>query len=245
MRKLGYVVFIFLFLASCSGNSEKPASKKNGTIEKREPEVVKPISLIERNCIASGLVDVQKLDTLIEVELKYSTKDNFMGCDMYGDFDKAYLPKDVAEKLVNAEKILAKTKPGYRLIVYDAARPRCIQQKMWDTLKIPFSEKIKYLANPKTGGLHNYGAAVDISIIDDKGKPLDMGSAYDFMGELSSTAHETKMLGEKKLTQIQFDNRKLLRSTMLNAGYYPIESEWWHFNSCSLQKASVKYKIIE
>jgi D-alanyl-D-alanine dipeptidase len=245
MRKLAYVVFAFLFLASCSGNSDKPASEKNGTLEKRKVKAVKPISFLERKCIASGLVDIGKFDSLIKVELKYSTKDNFMGYDMYGDFDKAYLQKDVAEKLVNAEKFLTKTKPGYSLIIYDAARPRSVQLKMWDTLKIPFSEKIKYVANPKTGGLHNYGAAIDLSIIDELGVPLDMGTAYDFMGDLASTVNEQKMLNEKKLTQLQLDNRKLLRSAMLSAGLYPIESEWWHFNSCSMEKAAVKYKIIE
>jgi len=245
MRKLGYVAFAFLFLASCLGNKDKRVSEKKDSLNQPKIEVVKPMSVLEKNCIAAGLVDINNLDTTIEVELKYSTKDNFMGYDMYGDFDKAYLQKDVAEKLVNAEKCLSKTKSGYRLIVYDAARPRSIQKKMWDTLKMPFSEKIKYLANPKTGGLHNYGAAVDISIMDEKGKPLDMGTSYDFLGALASTKNEMKMLNENKLTQLQINNRKLLRSAMLNAGFYPIESEWWHFNSCSLKKASVKYKIIE
>lgn len=245
MTKLGYVAVAFLFFASCAGNKDKSVSEKNGTREQRKSEVVKPISYIERNCIAAGLVDVHRMDTSIKVELKYSTRDNFTGCDMYGNFDKAYLQKDVAEKLVNAEKFLTKTKPGYRLIIYDAARPRSIQQKMWDTLKMPFSEKIKYVANPKTGGLHNYGAAVDLSIADEKGNPIDMGTPYDFMGDLASTTGEQKMLNEKKLTQQQVYNRKLLRSAMLNAGFYPIESEWWHFNSCNLEKASVNYKIIE
>lgn len=245
MRKLGYVAFAFLFFASCSGNKDKPVSEKKDSLNQPKIEVVKPMSELEKNCIAAGLVDINNLDTLIEVELKYSTKDNFMGYDMYGDFNKAYLQKDVAEKLVNAEKYLSKTKSGYRLIIYDAARPRSIQKKMWDTLKMPFSEKIKYLANPKTGGLHNYGAAVDISIVDEKGEPLDMGTSYDFLGVLASTKNEMKMLNENKLTQLQINNRKLLRGAMLNAGFYPIESEWWHFNSCSLKKATVKYKIIE
>ena len=142
---------------------------------------------------------------------------------MYGDFDKAYLQKDVAVKLVNAEKYLSKTKSGYRLIIYDAASPRSIQKKMWDTLKMPFSEKIKYLANPKTGGLHNYGAAIDLSIIDEKGEPLDMGTSYDYLGALASTKNEIKMLNENKLTQLQINNRKLLRGAMLNAGFYQIE----------------------
>jgi len=246
MRKLGYVFFAFLFLASCAGgDKDKAVTKKGDTLKKEKPEVTKSLSALEKNCLSAGLVDVHKLDTMIAVELKYSTRDNFMGSDMYGDFENAYLQKDVAEKLVNAEKYITKTKPGYRLIIYDAARPRSIQQKMWDSLKTPFSEKIKYLANPKTGGLHNYGAAVDISIIDEKGNPLDMGTPFDFMGELASPEYETKMLREKKLTKQQVDNRKLLRSAMRNAGFYAIETEWWHFNACTLKQANVKYKIIE
>ena len=116
---------------------------------------------------------------------------------------------------------------------------------MWDTLKMQPFEKIKYLSDPKTGGLHNYGLAVDISILNKKGKELDMGTPFDFMGELASPQCETKMLASGKLTQEQIDNRKLLRYIMNKAGFYAIPYEWWHFNLCTIQTAKNNYKVIE
>jgi D-alanyl-D-alanine dipeptidase len=164
---------------------------------------------------------------------------------MYGNFNKAYLQKDVAVKLVQAQRYLNELKLGYRLIIYDAVRPRSVQQKMWDTLKVPFNEKIKFLSNPALGSLHNFGAAVDISILDEKHHALDMGTPFDYEGELAYPESETKLLKEGKLTSEQVDNRKLLRMVMNKAGFFNIETEWWHFNSCTLEKAIEKYKIIE
>ena len=116
---------------------------------------------------------------------------------------------------------------------------------MWDTVKIPMAEKTKYLSNPKYGSLHNYGAAVDISIVDEKNIPLDMGTSYDFFGELAYPEKEQQMLREGKLTQQQIDNRKLLRAVMQKASFFNIQTEWWHFNSCTREFAAQNYKIIE
>jgi D-alanyl-D-alanine dipeptidase len=207
--------------------------------------VRKPLSAIELTCIHAGLIDIHTLDTTIAVELKYASIDNFMHGNMYGDFKKAYLQKDVAEKLVHAQKYLNELKEHYRLIIYDAVRPRSVQQKMWDTLKIPFNEKIKFLSNPKLGSLHNFGAAVDISILDDKHQALDMGTPFDYEGELAYPESEAKLLKEGMLSEKQIDNRKLLRKVMYKAGFYNIETEWWHFNACTLEQAMKKYKIIE
>ena len=164
---------------------------------------------------------------------------------MYGNFNKAYLQKDVAEKLVQAQKYLNELIEGYCLIIYDAVRPLSVQQKMWDTLKVSFNEKIKFLSNPKLGSLHNFGAAVDISILDERHHALDMGTPFDYEGELAYPESEVKLLKEGKLSVVQINNRKLLRKVMYKAGFFNIETEWWHFNSCTLEQAMKKYKIIE
>ena len=70
-----------------------------------------------------GLVDVQSLDKTIGVELKYSTEDNFVGEDMYGELERAYLLPHFAKKVVQAQAILRKRYPDYSLLIYDAARP--------------------------------------------------------------------------------------------------------------------------
>lgn len=236
---------LLCLFASCNSNSADKTRDKRDTVHVSKAPVKKEISALEKQCIAAGLVDVHLTDTTIAVDMKYSTKDNFMGCDLYGDFDKAYLQKDVAGKLVNAQKFLRKIKPGYSFVIYDATRPRSVQQKMWDTIKMPFYEKIKFLSNPQYGSLHNFGAAVDLSILNEKGDTLDMGAPFDFNGNLAAPVYETLMQQQGKLTQQHIDNRKLLREAMGKAGFFNIQTEWWHFNSCTFEAARVKYKIIE
>ncbi len=203
------------------------------------------LSGYEKILIRSGMVDLWNVDSTIKVFLRYSTDDNFLGADMYGDFIKCYLQKDVAEKLKNAQKLLKKKFPEYSLLVYDAVRPVSIQRFMWDMCQLPIEEKKKYLAHPNSFSVHNYGAAVDLTIADKNGKKLDMGTEFDFFGELSQPCKEKRFLKEGKLSQKQIDNRLLLRKTMQKAGFYSIRKEWWHFNSCWIDEAKKKYTRIE
>ena len=77
-----------------------------------------------------GLVDVQSLDKTIGVELKYSSEDNFVGEDMYGELERAYLLPHFAKKVVQAQRILKEKHPDYSLLIYDAARPLSVQREM-------------------------------------------------------------------------------------------------------------------
>jgi D-alanyl-D-alanine dipeptidase len=241
------IIVLLLFTLTGCGNqqSEHSVVVKADALTHRDRCEKKALSEYEIKFIKAGLVDIQKRDPRIRVELKYSTNDNFFGFDAYGDLEKAYLQKDVAQKLVNAQEYLNTNMSGACLIIFDAARPRSVQQILWNSLKMPFKEKIKYVSNPKLGSLHNFGAAVDLSIVDNNGKELDMGSPFDFLGELSYPESETKLIKEGKLTQQQLSNRKLLRRVMHKAGFFNIQTEWWHFNSCTREQAMLKYKIIE
>lgn len=203
------------------------------------------LSPIEQQMMHLGLVDVCVLDSSIQVNIKQSTLDNFLKNDIYGDYNKAYLQPDVAEKLVNAQVFLKELYPGYRLLVYDAARPTFIQKMIWDSLKMPAREKGKYACSPRNGSLHNYGAAVDLSILDEKGAELDMGCPFDFFGQLAYPVMESQLLSEGQLSQQQINNRKLLRQVMYKAGFFNIQTEWWHFNSCTRATAVAKYKKID
>ena len=101
------------------------------------------------------------------------------------------------------------------------------------------------MSNPaRGGGMHNYGLAVDISIIDAKGRPLDMGTAFDHLGPLSGITNEASLVKSGKLTAAQRNNRLLLRRVMKSAGVKPLPSEWWHFNYCSRSYAKAHYKPI-
>jgi D-alanyl-D-alanine dipeptidase len=196
--------------------------------------------------IKQGLVDVQKIDPTILVDLKYSTTDNFVGKDVYGDLAKAYMQPMAARKLAEASKHLQAKHPSLRLLVYDAARPRSAQWNLWNALpKLPERERQKYVADPRKGSIHNYGCAVDLTVATQDGRALDMGTTYDYFGELAYPSKEDELLKAGKLTRQQIDNRQILRTAMQQGGFSRIEFEWWHFNSLSREKAKMAFRIVE
>jgi D-alanyl-D-alanine dipeptidase len=247
---------LVIIITGCGGNppvkkplviidSSKRLTKYDSVYTVKSDSVVGIVSDLEKQLRALGLVNIHDLDSSINVDLKYSTLDNFIGLDVYGNFDKCFLQQDVAIKLVAAEKYLKTKFPTYSLVVFDAVRPLHIQQKMWDTIALPPGEKIKYLSNPKHFSLHNYGAAVDISIVDENGMQLDMGTPFDFFGEKAHPIKEQEFLATGELTKNEISNRQTLRNVMRSAGFFGIQTEWWHFNSCTREVAATKYQIVE
>jgi len=208
----------------------------------------KNVPVIEQKMLNQGLVNIQTLDPEILVELKYATPDNFMKKNVYGELTHAYLQPEMAKKLAQASKFLNQEKPGFKLLVYDAARPNSVQYKLWDALddlKIPLRQKTQYVADPKIGSNHNYGCAIDLTVVDEKGTPLDMGTKYDFFGPLAYPRSEQEMLRQGKLSSKQIANRTILRKAMVKAGFTVNTTEWWHFDGMSKKMARAKYGMIK
>lgn len=213
---------------------------------KSQPSKTSQICDYELKMRRLGLVNVQEIDPSILVELKYSTTDNFVGKDVYGCITNCFLQKKPAEMLANASDLLKRKNGNYRLLVYDGGRPLSIQKVLWNSLtQYSPKQRATYVANPAKGSIHNYGSAVDLTIATVDGTPLDMGTKYDYFGELAYPKKENYFLKIGKLTKQQIANRQLLRSVMKSAGYMPIEYEWWHFNAVSRQTAKRTYKIIQ
>lgn len=203
-----------------------------------------------------GLVDVQSLDKRIGVELKYSTEDNFVGEDMYGELERAYLLPHFAKKVVQAQAILRKRYPDYSLLIYDAARPLSVQRRMRKTVEgTPYTA---YVADGTRGGRHNYGVAVDLTIVDGEGKPLDMGAGFDdftrkaWVGEddaFSLSEYKTyvdRLHREGLISEQAAKNRKLLLEIMDSVGLRPYVKEWWHYQEkISMPATRERYKLLE
>ncbi len=205
------------------------------------------VSAFETAMQEQGLLDLQALDEEIRVQLKYSSRDNFIGTDLYGTLELAYLQAEPARALVKASRMLRKDNPSLRLLVYDAARPLRVQHILWKKLdSLAEEERRKYVADPEEASIHNYGCAVDLTIFDlETGRPLDMGTPFDYFGELAYPRLERQLLNEGKLSLKQLNNRILLRSLLRDVGFTPITTEWWHFNFYSRKTAELKYGIIE
>lgn len=246
--KLTYFTGLALTFWMCSTKT----STQNDSLQAKkgvnfQAKKIEEISDLEKQMLGQGLVNIQSLDSTLMVELKYSTNDNFVKSDVYGSLTRAYLQKKPAEMLVKAHEYLKEMYPNYRLLIYDGARPKSVQIKLWEMLdSIPPNKREDFVASPRIGSIHNYGSAVDLTVYDIvKKKPLDMGTKYDFFGDLAYPRYENQMLKLGKLTEQQVQNRLVLRIAMEKAGYMPIESEWWHFNAISRNKAKSIYKIVE
>ncbi len=179
----------------------------------------------------------------VVVSLRYASSDNFLKRDLYGTFNRAFLHRVAADKLRQAGAGLAREKPGWKILVYDALRPRAVQRVLWDAVKgTPLQP---YVANPANGSIHNFGLAVDVTLVDDAGREIDMGTPFDAFGALAQPALEERFLKEGKLTPAQLENRRLLRRIMTAAGFIQLPLEWWHYDALPQSEVRKQFKIVE
>lgn len=205
-----------------------------------------PSCVYEKTMAQQGLVEVQQSIPGILVELKYATTDNFMHKNVYGCLQKAYLQKEVVARLKKAQDYLSASHPGYHLLIYDATRPLSKQWDLWNALP-QYSPKVRsnYVANPAEHSIHNYGSAVDLTVADEQGRPLDMGTPFDFFGEMAYPSREKALLASGKLKKEAYKNRLILRKAMIHGGFMPIEYEWWHFNAFSRAEAKRRFAVLK
>ncbi len=197
----------------------------------------------EKRFIKARLIDVHSVDKSIKVDLVNSNpQKNYFRENFYNGLKKAYLREKVAKKLSKAQKHLKSKFPGYSLLIMDSARPRSVSKLMYDKMKGTKFEK--FVANPKKGSMHNYGIAVDITIVNGNGKEIDMGFTPFYKSDFSIYWGYAK-LKMFDLSEKQKKNRALLANVMKKAGFIPLSYEWWHFNGMPKNEARKKYQIIE
>ena len=190
-----------------------------------------------------GLVDIHELAPDIPVSLMYARADNFTGRVLYKDLKEAYLHPKAAKALAKAQQILKKSHPELTLKVYDAARPMHIQQIMWNV--VAGTPKNIYVSNPKNGGgMHNYGMAEDLTLADEKGDSIPMGTLIDHLGPEAHIDREAQLVQQKVISAEAKRNRELLRRVMRQAGFKALRTEWWHFNFITRAEAKAHYKPI-
>lgn len=148
-------------------------------------------------------------------DMKYATSDNFLKAKVY-DCAECFLRLKTVKALINANKQFMKN--GYKIKLFDCYRPLDVQKKMWAIVSNP-----EYVANPSKGSIHNKGGAVDITLVDNSGKELDMGTTFDFFGIEASHNYQNHS------QEIQ-SNRAKLKTIMIDNGFNPLDSEWWHYN---------------
>lgn len=179
---------------------------------------------------------------MIALDIRYATSDNFIGRPVYTSA-RTYLHRDAYKKFEVAIELLKKSHPGYKFVIFDALRPRSVQWVLWNAVK--GTPKQKYVGDPRTGSIHNYGFALDISLHDEKGRELDMGTPYDDFTSLAEPQKEQANLKSGKLKKDQLANRIILRKIMTQAGFRQLQHEWWHYDGLAKAVLVRNYKIVE
>lgn len=243
--KLHLLFLIIVFAYSCESETESLKLTVPGEVDSVRVSQGKMESWLIDSLKNIGLVDIASMDDRIIVDLRYSSTNNFMHMQLYDTLNKAFIQKEVMDRLIKCQDYLDSIKPGFRLKVFDAVRPLGVQKEMWNALdSIPVYRRGKFVSNPYYGSVHNYGCAVDVTICNEDGGELDMGAGYDDFREIAFPSKETYYLATGELTQQQYQNRLLLRRVMRSQLFSNIPSEWWHFNAFSRYAAESKFQIL-
>lgn len=168
-----------------------------------------------------GLVNLNDLSTNLLIDLRYASKDNFTGEQIYPSISFAILREETAEKLKNANEELYQL--GYRIKIWDAYRPHRYQFTLREVAEKQNPKTASFVANPTTGSNHNRAASVDITLTDLQGREVDMPTGFDHFGPEAS-------INYTGCTKEQIKNRELLGTIMEKHGFKRIKSEWWHFD---------------
>jgi D-alanyl-D-alanine dipeptidase len=192
-------------------------------LHRTPPEPINTVELpIASDSVADSLlVDVQKVDPGIVVEMRYATTNNFTKAVLPGyEGNHAYLRDEAAAALALVNEDLHRQ--GLGLKIFDAYRPVRATDAMvkWtQTANRPDLLRDGYIASRSK---HNLGVAVDLTIIDMKTKAeLNMGTPFDYFGLQAHTKVANGVIAK---------NRQLLKTVMERQGFLYYENEWWHFS---------------
>lgn len=146
--------------------------------------------------------------------LAYATSNNVLGRPIYR-YARPYLHRDAAACLAKAIDLAAII--GYRLKIFDAFRPTEAQWMLWRRFPRP-----EFFADPRKGSPHSRGVAVDLTLVDEEGHELEMGTGFDDLTERAFHACP-------HVSPLAQRNRTLLLGIMTAAGWDFYRNEWWHY----------------
>jgi len=160
------------------------------------------------------LVEISSKRHGVAFDIAYARADNVAGEPLYAR-PAAYLAPEAEAGLVRVVE-LARAQ-GFGLLLYDAFRPLEAQWMLWRSNPDP-----AYISDPRRGGIHTRGVAVDLTLTDADGRPLDMGTGFD---DLTPASHH----GSTAVPAAAQRNRTLLLGLMTAAGWDCYRNEWWHY----------------
>ena len=213
---LVFLLFYLLYNAACVARAEEALP---------EPAHELP----EGFCYVHEMID----DVILDI--RYAGTHNFVG-DVIDGYEAPYaiLTNEAALRLKEAADEFREM--GYRIMIFDAYRPQSAvrhfvrwakdadDMRMREEFYPEYKKKILlvdqgYIARNSS---HCRGSAVDLTITDLAGNPLDMGTGFDYFGKLA-------WHGAKGITPEQTANRQILCVVMEKHGFRRFDHEWWHY----------------
>ena len=185
--------------------------------------------------LPDGFCYVHEVIDDVILDIRYAGTHNFVG-DVIDGYEAPYaiMTNEAAQALKEAADEFRAM--GYRLMIFDAYRPQDAVRHFvrWSQDADDMRNQAEFYPDYKKKSLlvdqgyiarnssHCRGSAVDLTITDLEGNPLDMGTGFDYFGKLA-------WHGAKGVTEEQAANRELLCSVMEKHGFKPFEHEWWHY----------------
>jgi D-alanyl-D-alanine dipeptidase len=207
---------LLLTLSSCAG----PSTPKDG-----HGGAVVPGEALHRAGMRN-LVAVHAVVPDIVCDLRYGSSDNITGQPLYPKDMPCLLYASTAEKLRQAQESLRAQ--GYGLKIWDGWRPPEVQSVLFE-----HGGYTGMFTDPSIAwSRHCSGTAVDVTLVDAKGRALEMPTKYDQGGALCGYLAEVKSEEVRK-------RRYALQMAMTSAGFSILETEWWHFDDADFNTGPV------
>jgi len=183
------------------------------------------------------IVDLKDFGFLVEPRYYFYGWSNLKSC---------YARFSVAKRLLLVRKYLLK---GYNFKIWDSFRrketqkfirmnfkrrlenlhPNWNSEKILEALNIFTGSPMRKIKKIRLTG-HFFGGAVDLTIINEKGDELDMGTDFDDITERATlNYYENKKFLNSRERAIK-RNRRLLTKVMKKAGFNSYPPEWWHWS---------------
>ena len=152
---------------------------------------------------------------------------------IFADSESQYARKEVIARLIKAADTVQRSH-GLKLLIHELyrspekqarLRKRDLEQIVHAHPEYNDAQNLAALNKRSAavgGSGHQTGGAVDLTLCDSDGVPLDMGTHYLEHNEKTATDG----LG---ITKAQKRHRLILLSAMQEAGFVNYPGEWWHF----------------
>ena len=183
--------------------------------------------------LPDGFVYLADVAPHIRQDMRYAGTDNFTKSKVPGyDAAECVLAEPAAQALSAVGDALAAQ--GLGLKVLDCYRPQKAVRHFvewtksgsgFDSGHYPRVDRRVLIAQgyiARRSG-HSNGYTVDLTLTDDKGAELDMGTPFDFFDPLANTS-------AKDLSRVVAERRHRLVAAMAKGGFDNYRREWWHFS---------------